>query len=500
MSSAFKVGLMGLLTSITIFIGAFYIWKVNPYSNYALYANFPHIGNLTVGSYVTLMGVRIGEVMAIEPLPLKRQVKVSLQIQKEMQLPKGSKFAIVTTGLVGSQNIEILPPPLNKMTQEVLAPESMVNGLPPASLDQIFNEAQSMLKSTRDFIENKDLRNNVMNTVDSIAKTASQLEGLFKGVKGITGGFQVITKQTEFLLKQINGATASTLPEIRTIVLSTKNIVANMEALSGRVNQIAQDPAVFSQTKRGLNNVVEISEKWKGLTDDLKGLTQKFDGIANDVKDITGDVKEITHDPEVKKNVKTVAKNATNLTKAVLNFTDPVQNQREISMNFRAETLGSSRLTRRPTTDSTQLNENFHLTPGAVGNFNMFGDLDFEGPITYFRVGMDEIGDGNLINLQVGSHFKDEQSTLRFGLIRGKLGGGADFDMKFMQQPLTVTGELYDINAPRMRLGLLQNMFSSYGLSAYWDNQFGRGINEFNLGFRWQMESQQKGPGNTAGR
>lgn len=480
MTSAFKVGLMAILSLLTVFIGMFYIWKVNPYSNYALYAYFPHVGNLQVGSYVTLMGVRIGDVLAIEPQPIQRRVKVSLQIQKDMPLPQGSQFAIVTTGLVGTQNIEILPPA--ETTDTVLAPQSEVVGVPPASLDQIFNEAQGMLKSARGFIENPELRDNILDTVSSISKTSRQLEGLFKDVKGVTGGFGKLTAQTELLLKQINGATAATIPDIRQIVLSTRNVVGNMEQLSGRINQLAQDPQLYDQTRKGVGNVVELTEKWKGLTDELKTLSRKVGGVVDDVKDVTSD-------PEIKKNVKTMAKNANTLTKAIIEFTDPEKPVEQLKLSFRAETLGAANLTRRPTSDSTQLNENFHLTPGAVGNFNLFGHMDLEGPLDYFRVGLDEIGDGNMVNLQVGSRFPEEKSTLRFGLVRGKLGGGADIDLEFMKQPLTISGELYDINSPRVRLGILQNLYESYGLSAYWDNQFSKGINEFNLGFRWQMNT-----------
>ncbi|MEZ0369692.1 MAG: hypothetical protein ACAI44_11460, partial [Candidatus Sericytochromatia bacterium] len=201
--------------------------------------------------------------------------------------------------------------------------------------------------------------------------------------------------------------------------------------------------------------------------------------VLENVDAITNDIREITSDPEIKANVKTVAKNASQLTNAILSLTaTDTQNEHPWVVDLRTEALGVARV-------SPELN----AVPGAQVNFNVFGKLGFDFPISYFRVGLDEIGDSNLINLQAGSEIAEGMGILRFGLVRGRIGAGTDLNLKFMDQPLTVSGELYDINSPRMRLGVLQNIYQDYGLSFYWDNQFFKGINEFNLGLRWQPGS-----------
>lgn len=483
MNASFKVGLITILTVFTLMVGVVFIWQINPYAYYQIKAYFPDVGGMAVGSKVTLMGVEIGDVISIEAQPEKNHVKVTMNIKREIKLPVESIFNIINTGLVGDKNIQVLPPPKDENGKIVikgfLEPGSDVLGNPPASFDAILQQAEGTLKSARQFVENPELRANITQTVGNVNKATYQLTGLFQDIKKVTSGFGKLTDQTDILLKQINGATAATIPEVQNIIASTRRIAGNIEGISGRINDLAHDPQLLGETRQSIHNVNGLTRQWQDFTKDLQSLTKKFESIADDVNVITGDVKELSHDPEIKGNIRTVAKNATRLTNAIFDLTNPQTQTNQFDLNFRAETLGAVRL-----------NQEFKATPGAVGNFNVFGDLGLGGPVSYFRVGLDEIGDGNLINLQAGSQVTDN-SLLRFGLVRGKLGAGADFNMKLMDQPLTLSGELYDINSPRMRLGVLQNIWEDYGLSLYWDNQFVRGINEFNLGFRWQPRTGQ---------
>ena len=474
MNAAFKVGLITLLTILTLFMGIFYIWQINPYANYQLVSYFPHVGGIKTGSEVTLMGVKIGQVVSVEPLPSEKQVKLIMDVARNYQLPVGSSFSIVTTGLVGDKSVEVLPP--EKATDMFLEPGDVIKGSPPASLDAIFSEAQGMMESARALIEDQELRDDIKQTVHMVSKASVQMEALFKDIKQVTSGFAKLTGQTEKLLGQINGAASESLPEVQGIVRSVRRIAGNVESFSGRVNEIANDPQMLSQTRSSISNVESLTRRWNSLTDDLSHLSKQAGDVLNNADAITQDIREITSDREIKSNVKTVARNASRLTNAVLNLADPEsQNVNKMKLDMRTEALGVA-----------NLKQDLTLTSGAQVNFNVFGNLGLDIPISYFRLGLDEIGDTNLINLQAGSEIAEGTGILRFGLVRGRIGAGTDFNTTFLEQPLTISGELYDINSPHMRLGVLQNIYDEYGLSFYWDNQFLTGLNQFSLGLRWQ--------------
>lgn len=481
MNASFKVGLMAILTVTTVLVGIIFVWQINPYSKYQLVSYFPHVGGIKSGSEVTLMGVKIGSVASVMPEPAKRRVKVLLDIERSFRLVKGSSFTIVNVGLVGDKNVEVLPPPpdpndLNKIL-EYLPAGSEVTGNPPSSLDAIYTEAQEMLRSARELVEDEEIRGDIRKTIKMVADTSSQMKGLFKDVNKITSGIGNITEETSILLKQINTAAASTLPEVNEIVGGVKRITGNIESLSARVNTIANDPEILSSTKTSINNVSSLTRRWNGLTDDLQR-------VLGNADEITKDIREITSDREIKSNLKTVARNASRLTNAVLNLSNP-ENQitDELKLDVRAEAMGVATLA-----------QDFKVTPGAQVNFNVFGNPGLGLPVSYVRMGLDEIGDSNLINLQAGSELANGDGVLRFGLVRGRIGAGTDLKFSLMGQPLTLSGELYDLNSPHMRLGILQNIYDDYGLSMYWDNQFFSGINQFNLGLRWQPGSKTPNP------
>lgn len=477
MNAAFKVGLITILTIATVLVGVIFIWQINPYAFYPVYSYFPHVGGIKTGSAVTLMGVQIGEVAAVMPEPAQRRVKVMLNIERTYKLPVGSSFTIVTTGLVGDKNVEVLPPA--NPSETYLEEGATVSGTPPASLDAIFVEAQEMLKSARGLVEDKELRQDIKSTVHSVAMASNQMNTLFKDLRGVTKGFGRLTDQTEMLLAQINGATAATIPDIRNIVGSVRRIALNLESVSGQVNTLVHDREIFDNTKATVRNIADLTREWTNLTQELHELPGKTEDILDNVNGITNDIREITSDPEVKANVKTVAKNARQLTNAILSLTAPdTKVTNDWRVDLRTEAMGIARV-----------GPDLSIVPGAQVNFNVFGKLGFDFPISYFRAGLDEIGDGNLINLQAGSEVADGLGVVRFGLVRGRIGAGSDLHLRFMDQPMTLSGEIYDINSPRMRLGVLQNVYGDYGLSFYWDSQFLKGINEFNIGVRWQPGS-----------
>lgn len=478
MNAAFKVGLMTILTIATLLVGILFIWQINPYSQYQMISYFPHVGGIKSGSDVTLMGVKIGSVAAVVPEPLKRRVKVVMEIDREYKIVKGSSFSIVNVGLVGDKNVEVLPPPPQAdESLEYLDAGAEVAGRPPSSLDAIYTEAQEMLRSARELVEDEDLREDIRTTVRMVADTSVQMKGLFKDVNKITTGIGDVTEETSALLKQINAAAASAIPEVNEIVRGVKRITGNVESLSQRVNAVANDPEILDSTKSSVRNISTLTERWNGLTDDLQS-------VLNNADEITQDIREITSDREIKSNLKTVARNASRLTNAVLTLSNP-ENQvtDDVDLAVRAEAMGVATLA-----------QDFNVTPGAQVNFNVFGNPGLGLPVNYVRFGLDEIGDSNLINLQAGSELADGAGILRFGLVRGRIGAGTDLNFDLLGQPLTLSGELYDLNSPRMRLGVLQNLSDDYGVSLYWDNQFFSGINQFNLGFRWQPGAQEPRP------
>jgi phospholipid/cholesterol/gamma-HCH transport system substrate-binding protein len=106
-------------------------------AGYHVTAEFDNIGDLKVGSPVTMAGVRIGEVDGIRFDPKIYKAVVSMRIDpKYNQIPEDSIPSIQTQGLLGGKYIGISPGGLDTYfkegsrihdTQSALVLESLIN-------------------------------------------------------------------------------------------------------------------------------------------------------------------------------------------------------------------------------------------------------------------------------------------------------------------------------------------------------------------------------------
>ncbi len=113
--------------------------KVGKPTGYAVSAEFDNIGELKVGSPVTMAGVRIGEVTKIGFDNQNYRADVHLHIYPQFnQIPEDSYASIETEGLLGGQYVGISPGGLSTyltngsqilQTQSAIVLENLINKL-----------------------------------------------------------------------------------------------------------------------------------------------------------------------------------------------------------------------------------------------------------------------------------------------------------------------------------------------------------------------------------
>src|SRR5690606_20326258 len=132
------VGLFAVLGLVALFVLSMRVSNLSDFNEpdgYPLTAYFQNIGGLKVKAPVTVAGVRIGRVTAIELDPDSFSAKVTLMIRPEFnQLPEDTSAAILTSGLLGEQYIglepggsdEYLKPRSEEHTSELQSRENLV--------------------------------------------------------------------------------------------------------------------------------------------------------------------------------------------------------------------------------------------------------------------------------------------------------------------------------------------------------------------------------------
>ncbi|MES0872978.1 outer membrane lipid asymmetry maintenance protein MlaD [Sinimarinibacterium thermocellulolyticum] len=107
------VGLFVCLGVAAIFVLTFRVASLDGVgggSTYTVTAKFGNIGGLKPGSAVTMAGVKIGRVRAIEIDPETFEARVTLDIFERFdRIPEDSSAKILTAGLLGEQYIGLEP-------------------------------------------------------------------------------------------------------------------------------------------------------------------------------------------------------------------------------------------------------------------------------------------------------------------------------------------------------------------------------------------------------
>ena len=103
------VGLFLLAGILALLLLALRVSGLSPTAStdtYKLYANFDNIAGLTVRAQVTMAGVTIGKVTAIDLDRDNYMARVTLQLEKAVDnLPTDSTASILTAGLLGEKYI-----------------------------------------------------------------------------------------------------------------------------------------------------------------------------------------------------------------------------------------------------------------------------------------------------------------------------------------------------------------------------------------------------------
>jgi phospholipid/cholesterol/gamma-HCH transport system substrate-binding protein len=454
-SPAAKVGLTTLVGVAVLAFFIIWIGKLTPgQEGTHVTVRFNDVGGLLPGARVQLMGVKVGEVL--EMTPQSDSVAVGVYINRPgITVDRNATFMITSKGLVGDRVLEIYPP---HDTAGPLKDGDVLEGQTAATIAELSEKAGRIMNRVTGAIESSDNQAIAKRTRDSLDTVVNkQLPATFEKIDRLAA-------QLEQLATSANKVVTGNADQLNNVVANAKSVTDEARAITSALAPLVTSP----KGKQQLGNTVEH----------LHSLSAKVDAIASDVQKLTGDKDMQTDVRELVTNAKEAAQNAKVLTKTLL-LRPTNLDEKGFKVNFRTELLGS-----------LHQEQFFSLNSRLHGNFNVFGNMGF-GPIPYYRLGLDDIGETNLVNLQLGMPMPDGV-VARFGLIRNKLGIGSD--VPFWEGQTLFSGELYDIVTPHMRLGLLQNLniaglppvFQDTGISVYWDNQFRTGVQEFNFGMRWQ--------------
>lgn len=307
---------IGIFIGGALFILAVFIFVVGDFTvifkkqGYRLYVLFDSVAGLEKNSVVRMAGVKAGYVKDIRLAGSRAQVLMN--IDSEIQVPRGSKATLAALGLLGEKYIEILP----KEGMNYCQPGETIEGLPPVSFDQmgslllsIGNEVKEMGESLRGMIGGEESRANFRDALQNLSSLTTDLKDIFGTNKeelsrSIQTSSQVIQKFDQsvekvsqnldeliHLLKDTVGENRedikANLKSIKDLILKTeKSLRLLNEALDkinkgeGSVGKLIRNPELYNRAQETVNELQEMIHSfsdWRfslGLRADYYGQSQ----------------------------------------------------------------------------------------------------------------------------------------------------------------------------------------------------------------------------------
>lgn len=257
-----------------------------------------------------------------------------------------------------------------------------------------------------------------------VLQTGDQIDTLNQEMLSIFKNIQTLIDDVEGLIDK------QALEDLfNTLKVQIENIGSNIENVTYEVNQLVGEnrPRIDSivQNIEATSNSIRETAEDPIVKDTVKDLSEKLNSISTRIDSILGDIEEITGDPELKADLK-----------------ESIAQTRK-TIDTASETI--DKITEKLETASTidisgEVKSRYQIDPDRY-----LSDINFKVRVgdqkQYALFGLDEIGEEDKFNAQIGYNIDDSLET-RMGIRRSKVGFGLDYHA----DRFFIKSDLYDPN------------------------------------------------------
>lgn len=318
MANEVKIGILALLAIGLSFWGYRFIQGTNILTrSNEFYAFYDNVGGLQIGTPVQISGVTIGAVSAIDLSLETRMVRLTLNLNKGISVPKDSRAVIVSTSFLGGQAIYLeydkpctsgVDCAVSGDTLKALKRGMLDSTLGEGAIDGYVNQLTTGLNGTLDTLNELLLGEDSQSPV---AYSARDLQAMLASLKSASAQLDALVRR---MGPDLTGSVSDIHKLTATLAAQRTNlssIIANADSLTDQLVRADLQKTVSSinttlaglektlggadETLTGLNQVVGKLQQGEGtlgklLTDDklyhqLSTMTFQVDSLSQDVQD-----------------------------------------------------------------------------------------------------------------------------------------------------------------------------------------------------------------------
>lgn len=269
-----KVGIAAGVALLLLAIVIFTVGKIRlGYSGYPIDITFHFVDAINPQADVLIGGgVKIGRVESISIQGETIQVRAI--INRDVKIPVGSKFQILSKGLMGDKYLNVIP---LTTSREFLPPGIRVEGVEPANMDKAFQRLGQVADSVRNLLGDPEMKASIMDTLQSVQNLARRLDRITaQNEEKINRSFRDFSSSAEEV-RRFSGELKQFSLKLNE-VLSEKNrgnleaTLQNLQTTSGRLEKAT---AKIGQGKGALGVLIEDEQVGKDLKDLVKEIKEQ---------------------------------------------------------------------------------------------------------------------------------------------------------------------------------------------------------------------------------
>ena len=280
-----KVGILAVVCIFLLFFGFNYLKGVNIFSSiHSFHGVYTNIHGLELQAPVYIRGYKVGQVDNIDyDFTRDSSFTVDISIKRNINLPEGTRMALVSDGIMGGMAIELILPATEVASKEDIAylptgatiPTTVVPGLLDglqesviqplsntlASLDTILGQLETQLDNNHieSILANADL------AVADLQTSSQQLK-------------QMMSHQVPSVVTKLD----TTMSDLQQVVTDVK--AANIKATVARVDTALDNVNYLIADFRSPNGTVGMLLNDKGLYNHIDSAVVSVDSLLVDLK------------------------------------------------------------------------------------------------------------------------------------------------------------------------------------------------------------------------
>lgn len=244
-SKEIKLALLGILSILVFIFGYKYLKGTGIFSSSkTIYAEYDNVQGLTPASYVQLKGFTVGTVNAIELSKEHRgKVKLTLFINKDLNVPIDSKATIVSLDLLGTKavNIELGASTTMMKDNEMILGNIELGTIESlgASAAPVMDNAKKTLASLETTVQNI---NNILdvNTQNNLKSSIANLNNTMKDFSQFANELNTQRTKISGLLDNLNAFSVNLNKNNNTI----NNVLKNAETTTSNMSKVNLETTV----------------------------------------------------------------------------------------------------------------------------------------------------------------------------------------------------------------------------------------------------------------